>query len=146
MPPRRRLLRLSARTRGWGEDGAAAVELALVLPVLLLLVFGVIDFGRALQQQMQLTEAVREAARVGALNGTAAAMQAQVSGVVGSGVTPTYTQITPCPVGAAVGTDAVVKAKFTYSAATPLFSAIQYFGGTATGITISATGQMACLG
>jgi len=44
---RRRLARSAARDRG-----AAAVEFALLLPVLLLLVFGIIDFGRALNAQI----------------------------------------------------------------------------------------------
>jgi Flp pilus assembly protein TadG len=39
------------------------VEFAIVLPVLLLLVFGIIDFGRALYTLNNLTSAVREGAR-----------------------------------------------------------------------------------
>jgi Flp pilus assembly protein TadG len=45
------------------------VEFALVLPILLLLVFGVIDFGRLYFTQITLTDAAREGARVLALEG-----------------------------------------------------------------------------
>ena len=48
------------------ECGAAAVEFALVLPVLLLLVFGMIDFGRLLFTRNNLQSAVREGARIAA--------------------------------------------------------------------------------
>jgi Flp pilus assembly protein TadG len=122
------------------------VELAIVLPVLLLLIFGIIDFGRALQQQIQLTEAVREGARVGALNGTIATMQAKVATVVGTGVTITYLTTTPCTSTAVAGSDATVTARRTYAPITPVFAVLQFFGGTATGFTITATGVMSCLG
>ncbi|HEX6809108.1 MAG TPA: TadE/TadG family type IV pilus assembly protein [Gemmatimonadaceae bacterium] len=46
------------------ERGAAMVEFAIVLPILLLLVFGIIDFGRALYTLNNLTAAVREGARL----------------------------------------------------------------------------------
>src|ERR1039458_5924651 len=49
------------------ERGAAAVEFALLLPVLLLLVFGIVDFGRALNAQITLTQAAREGVRLAAL-------------------------------------------------------------------------------
>lgn len=45
------------------DDGAAAVEFALVLPLLLILVFGIIDFGRLMYTANTLTSAVREGAR-----------------------------------------------------------------------------------
>jgi Flp pilus assembly protein TadG len=51
------------------ENGQAIVELAFVLPIVLLLLFGIIDFGLALNNQNQDTNianiAVREAAVVG---------------------------------------------------------------------------------
>ncbi len=51
------------------EDGQALVELAFVIPVVLLFLFGIIDFGLALNQQNSDTNianiAVREAAVVG---------------------------------------------------------------------------------
>ena len=46
------------------EHGAAMVEFAIVLPVLLLIVFGIVDFGRALFTLNNLTAAVREGARL----------------------------------------------------------------------------------
>src|SRR5215472_18044642 len=58
--------RRGRRVRG-GDRGAAAVEFALLLPLLLLLVFGIIDFGRAINAQITLTQAAREGARLAAL-------------------------------------------------------------------------------
>jgi Flp pilus assembly protein TadG len=49
------------------DSGAAAVEFALVLPVLLLVVFAIIDFGRMYWEQVTLTSAAREGVRIAAL-------------------------------------------------------------------------------
>jgi len=49
------------------EDGAAAVEFALILPILLLLILGIFEFGRIFNAQIQLSNAAREAARVMAI-------------------------------------------------------------------------------
>jgi Flp pilus assembly pilin Flp len=45
------------------QDGAAAVEFALLLPLLVLLLFGLIQFGIAFNTRIQATNAAREAAR-----------------------------------------------------------------------------------
>ncbi len=47
------------------QAGTSVVEMALVLPLLLLLVFGIGDFGIAYTQWNSLTNAVREGARMG---------------------------------------------------------------------------------
>lgn len=49
------------------ESGQAAVELALVLPVLLLLMVGILEFARAWNLHQVMTDAVREGARRAAL-------------------------------------------------------------------------------
>lgn len=47
------------------ESGQALVEFALVLPLLLLLVFGIIEFGRIFQASLVVSHAAREGARQG---------------------------------------------------------------------------------
>jgi len=49
----------------WNERGSVAVEFALILPMLLALVFGMIDFGRLLYTYETINNAAREGARVG---------------------------------------------------------------------------------
>ena len=46
-----------------GEHGAIAVEFAIILPVLLLLVFGIVDFGHAYYLKHVLQNSCREGAR-----------------------------------------------------------------------------------
>ena len=50
------------------ERGAVAVEMAMILPLLLLIVIGTIEFGRVLNVQVSLTQAAREGARHAAIN------------------------------------------------------------------------------
>jgi len=79
------------RFRGSREHGAAAVEMALVLPVLLVIVFGIIDFGFLFNAQISLTQATREGVRVGAIGEATSVgamelrMQDAYFGVVGGG-------------------------------------------------------------
>lgn len=49
------------------ERGATAVEFAIILPVLILLIFGVIEFGRAYNSYLAVTHAAREGARLAAV-------------------------------------------------------------------------------
>lgn len=55
------------------DDGAALVEFALVLSLLVLITFGIIEFGRAYNAQVTLTHATREGVRVLAITGDEAA-------------------------------------------------------------------------
>ena len=49
------------------ERGAVAVEFAILLPLLLMLVMGTIEFGRAYNAQITLTNAARDGVRVMAI-------------------------------------------------------------------------------
>ncbi|HLL81454.1 MAG TPA: TadE/TadG family type IV pilus assembly protein, partial [Longimicrobium sp.] len=46
------------------DEGQAVVEFALIVPVLLLLVLGVVEFGRAWSAHQAVTDAAREGARL----------------------------------------------------------------------------------
>lgn len=51
-----------------GERGQGLLEFAAVVPIFLLVVMGVIDFGVGLKSWIQITNAAREAARYGAVH------------------------------------------------------------------------------
>lgn len=59
------------------EEGASALEFALVLPVLVLLVLGMFEFGFVFQGQLAVTHAAREGARLAAVDDWDAAVVAE---------------------------------------------------------------------
>ena len=78
------------------EAGASLVELALVLPVLLLLLMGAVDFGRAFYLAMEVAGAAQAGAEFGSQNptdtaGISSAATTDAPDVAGLTVaTPTY--------------------------------------------------------
>ena len=60
------------------ERGAAIIETALAVPLLLLIGVGAVEFGRAYRTSRVLTNAAREGARVAALPNRATAVDAKV--------------------------------------------------------------------
>ena len=81
--------------------GQAMVETALILPVLILFIFGILDFGRGIVAYIQISQAVGEAARAAALAPQGlpdnAAVLAAANGQTG------YVSLAPCPNGSATG-------------------------------------------
>jgi Flp pilus assembly protein TadG len=67
-PARCELLRLSGRRCVRNESGQALVEFALVLPLLLLLLLGILDFSRAMNYYNDLTQLAAEGARAAAVS------------------------------------------------------------------------------
>ena len=53
---------------GKSERGAVAVEFALLAPILVMMLLGIMEFGRAYNVQITLTNAARESARSMAIN------------------------------------------------------------------------------
>ncbi len=118
-----------------GEGGAAAIELALILPVLVLLLFGIIEFGRGYNAKIEITGAAREGARVLALDsGDPAATVAAAAPTLDAGNLQVTTSGSPC----VTGTQASVTVSYPFDYNIPLF-------GTNT-ITLSSTGVMRCDG
>jgi Flp pilus assembly protein TadG len=69
------------------EDGAAAVEFALIVGVLAMLIFGMLQYGLAFFELQNLRSAAREGARIGAVGATATQVKQRVSDMSG-GVLP----------------------------------------------------------
>jgi Flp pilus assembly protein TadG len=67
-PPRRIVGRRRFGGRPRSERGTAVVEFALIAPLLFLLIFGIIDFGRALDYYNQMTQLAGQGARAAAVN------------------------------------------------------------------------------
>ncbi len=78
------------------SQGQAMVELALTLPLLLLILFGVVDLGRLFFAYTSITNASREGARVGTTNPTNAnnAIKTRVEQEVASSLSLTDANIT----------------------------------------------------
>ena len=69
------------RHRRRPERGGALVEAALVLPLLLMLALGAVDFGFMINRDTLINNAAREGAREGMFGGDAAAIEARVRDV-----------------------------------------------------------------
>lgn len=80
------------------ETGAVMVEFAFVLPLLLMLVIGIIEFGRGYNAKIELTGAAREGARALALGQTTdEAATAVVDGAPGLSLTAADVTTSACP-------------------------------------------------
>lgn len=125
------------RRRAHDDRGAAAVEFALVLPVLVVITFGIIEFGNAYGAQLAVTNAARVAARSVAVGNSTA--QAEADAVTAANGLPSPGDITfpvppaPCP------TDGTVVARAV---------TVQYVLPSITGvmpaITLQGKGAMLC--
>ena len=72
------------RQRHESIRGQSLVEFALVLPVFLLLLIGVTEFGRAWMTRNILTGASREAVRIAAVQGNAATALSRANNILSS--------------------------------------------------------------
>ena len=101
--------------------GAALVEFALVAPIFLLSVVGAVEFGRAIMVQEALTNASREGARVGILDG---ALSSDVTSAVnsylaGMSISNATTTVVPTDPGTyAAGTQVTVTVSIGYNSVT----------------------------
>ena len=128
------------------DRGAAAVEFALLLPVLLLLLFGIIDFGRLINAQITLTQAAREGVRLAALGQSSATVQTRVTAAAGV-LSPVTATVTTACTTAGAATDAVVTVTYTFTFITPVGAFAAMFGTANFGSipkTLTATGEMVC--
>ncbi len=77
------------------EKGAALLEAAITLPMILLIAVGIFEFGRAYQTWQVLTNAAREGARMAVINGsTDTAVTTRVRNYMQAGALANYSTAT----------------------------------------------------
>jgi Flp pilus assembly protein TadG len=94
----RRAVKAQKPRRRDTRRGVATVELALVAPIFLLVVIGLIEFGRAMMVQQLLTNASRVGARVAGKDGVTSVSEVQTAVdhyLSGGGVSGATTEVSP---------------------------------------------------
>jgi Flp pilus assembly protein TadG len=76
------------RERFRPEDGAAAVEFALIVGVLAMLIFGMLQFGLTFFELQNLRAADREGARLGAVGATPDAIRTRIANASNGAISP----------------------------------------------------------
>lgn len=120
------------------ERGSVAVEFALVLPLLVAVLLGIVEFGRAYNAQITVTAAAREGAREMSIQGTAASAQTAVQ-AASPALSPQLTkaQIKVTPTTCTPGTKVTVTVNYRLDFLT---------GFLADGVDLTGKGVMRCGG
>jgi Flp pilus assembly protein TadG len=142
------------RAAARGERGAELIEFAFVLPILLLVAFGIIDFGFLFKEYEVVTNAAREGARLKSLGDSTgystADVQARVAqyiingGLDGSLLQPVQVSVAAIPVNAALTVNA---SGYTVTVTYPhrfwvLAGISQMFGGSFGTANLTASSTM----
>jgi len=117
------------------DDGTAIVEFALILPVLIMLIFGIVEFGRAYNTNITLTHATREGVRELAISGDQVAA-VNVTRDSATSLDPTLLQVTTSACTPGQMTRVHVRYPFDYN--------IPLFGSTT--LTLESEAVMRCGG
>ena len=132
------------RRRTYGQSLA---EFALIAPVFLMMVLGVVDLGRVFYSYEALANATREGARYCALHAhdtyaknVSSDTRTRVTDELGGSVSNLSVASPACDTSVVTGEPVTVTASTTFTPITPLISAL-FSGGTLT-LTASATMKM----
>lgn len=118
------------------DRGAVMVEFALILPLLLMLVIGIIQFGFALNAQVAIQAAAREGARVAAVGGDGMAAAEDSLGEMPQVADFAVDPIDPCS-SSVDDDDVVVRVSAQYPFSIPF---VPNLGS----VTLRATAKMRC--
>ncbi len=110
------------------EDGQAFVEFVIVLPLLVLLVLGIAQFGLAFHNYLSVTDATRVGARAAAVKRTAGACAAATTAIQNTVSARQWSEVSSritcaTPEGTDAGDPIKLTVKYPYSIGLPGFSA-----------------------
>jgi TadE-like protein len=129
------------------EQGVAAVEFALVLPMLLMMLFLIIEFSIALYDKAVITNASREGARSGIVMGTPRPTTGAIlstvndycaSNLISFGPSAPDTEVPAACVNP--GDILTVRVRYTYN----FLVLPNFLGGVGTGLTLTGNTVMRC--
>ena len=118
------------------ERGQSMVEFVLVVPIFLVLVFGIVDFGMGIHAWLTITSASREGARIGTVSASSGEIEAKVRANSSSLDQSKLTVVTTNAQGTS-GESVVVDVDYQYDLITPLSSVLDLVGGSAVGTTLN---------
>jgi Flp pilus assembly protein TadG len=120
------------------RQGAAAVEFALIAPLLVTLILGMIEFGRLMMVEQVLTNAAREGCRTAVVIGgsTSNATSAVATYLNGSGISGQTVTVSPDPSAALNGDPITVTISVPFSSVSWLASPFWLGGKTLTATVI----------
>ncbi|GAA4426042.1 hypothetical protein GCM10023169_24450 [Georgenia halophila] len=131
-------------TKKHRDRGSAAVEFALVVPLLILLVLGIAELGRAYHLQTMISGAARDGVRVMALQDDPAAARATTKASA-SELNLTDAQISVAPTTCA-STASTPAATATVAVTYPMDFIVDLFGAFGADLTLTGKGTMRCNG
>ena len=138
------MLKLIRARRKNGEKGQALVEFTLLVPIFLLLLFAIIDFGMGFYSWITVTNAAREGARLGVVLATEQEIEDRVYQTVSLPNESTQMTVTVTNAQGQPGESVVVKVDYDYDLITPLAGIVSFVSGDVLGptLTFSSTAEM----
>jgi hypothetical protein len=129
------------------EKGQALVEFALLVPIFLMLLFAVVDFGMGFHSWITVTNSAREGARLGAVRGSTDDIILRVKAtadLINEDDKMTVTVTNAADNGGDPGESVVVRVDYDYDLITPLASLVAFLSGDIIGPTLelSSTAEM----
>lgn len=147
-PGRSRLARVASKLRKT-EAGQALVEFTLILPLFLLLLFALVDFGRGFYTWLLVTNAAREGARIAAVQSPDATINTRIydsfctSYPSNCSLDPSQLTISKTNVLGARGTSVQIDLTYNFQYATPIGGILHIVsGGTLNTPVIKAHSSM----
>ncbi len=145
---RSRLARIAGRLRKT-EAGQALVEFTLILPIFLLLLFAIVDFGRGFYTWVLVTNAAREGARMAAVQSDASTIDQRIYDSFcdnypsSCGLDPAKLSISKTNVQGSRGSAVQIDLSYDFQFATPIGGILNIVsGGNLTAPTITAHSSM----
>ena len=138
------MLKLIRARRKNGEKGQALVEFTLLVPIFLLLLFAIVDFGMGFHAWITVTNSAREGARLGAVSAAQTDIVDRVYQTADLPNESTQMTVTVTNAQGQPGESVVVAVDYDYDLITPLAGLIQFFSGNVIGppLTFSSTAEM----